>query len=184
MGRDTSACQWNILATAKRRQESYLLRLLKELGEFRHSGYRDVVFGYVASVQAFLDALEDIRLKHPGKLGPLGQVVPIERNFQFEAATFLDKAMEAVSPYIAQLEGIRFFVRVMRRGHKGEISSQEIEKKLDNFILESLKKNGKEAVVNIEEFDKMIVLETAGNLAGAGLITREVKERYPFIKIK
>ncbi len=35
-----------------------------------------------------------------------------------------------------------------------------------------------------EEFEKMIVLETAGNLAGVGLVIREVKERYPFIKIK
>ncbi len=176
--------EWNILATAQRRQENCLLRFLRNSGEFWHSGYRDVVLGHVADVQAFLEALEDARLKKPGKLRPLGQVVPIEKNFQFEAADFLDKAMEAVSPYIARLEGSKFFVRVVRRGHKGEISSQDTEKKLDSFILESLKKEGKEAKVNIEEFDLMIVLETAGNLAGIGIINRELKAKYPFIKIK
>lgn len=39
--------EWNILATAIKRQERYLLRLLSRYGEFRGSGYRDVVMGRV-----------------------------------------------------------------------------------------------------------------------------------------
>ncbi len=158
--------------------------LLKKLGEFRHSGYRDVVLGHVGDVRGFLDALEDMRLKSPGKLRPLGQVVPIEGNFQFDVTDFAEKAEEAVSRYVDQLADCRFFVRVVRRGHKGEISSQDTEKKLDGFIMESLGKEGEKAVVDIEGFEKMIVLETAGNVAGIGLITRRMKERYPLIKIR
>ncbi len=35
--------EWNILATAIKRQERYLLRLLSRYGEFMGSGYRDIV---------------------------------------------------------------------------------------------------------------------------------------------
>ena len=176
--------KWNILATARRRQERYVLRLLNNYGEFRGSGYRDVILGYVADVPAFLEALESVRREAPGKLRSLGQIVPLERNFQFDVSGFSDKAKEAVLPYIDQLENSRFFVRVVRRGHKGEISGMETEKELDRFILESLEKDGKQATVNIEEFEKMIIIETVEDRAGAGLITREMKGKYPFIKIR
>ncbi len=176
--------KWNILATAQKRQERYVLRLLNNYGEFRRSGYRDVILGYVADVPIFLEALESIRREAPGKLKSLGQIVPLERNFQFDVADFRDKAKEAVSPSIDQLENSRFFVRVVRRGHKGELSGMETEKELDGFILESLEKKGKPATVNIEEFEKMIIIETVENGAGVGLITKEMKEKYPLIKVK
>jgi tRNA(Ser,Leu) C12 N-acetylase TAN1 len=176
--------KWNVLATARRRQERYVLRLLNNHGEFRGSGYRDVILGCVADVPAFLEALESIRREAPGRLRSLGQIVPLERNFQFDVADFREKAKEAVLPYIDQLENSRFFVRVVRRGHKGEISGMETEKELDGFILESLEDKGKRATVNIEEFEKMIIIETVENRAGVGVITRETKERYPFVKVK
>lgn len=39
--------QWNILAASFMRKERYLLNLLRNYGEFRGSGYRDVVLGKV-----------------------------------------------------------------------------------------------------------------------------------------
>ncbi len=176
--------KWNILATSQKRQERYVLRLLNNYGEFRGSGYRDVILGYVVDVSAFLDTVESIRREAPGKLRSLGQIVPLEKNFQFDVADFRDKAKEAVSPYIDRLENSRFFVRVVRRGHKGEISGMETEKELDGFVLESLEKRGKTATVNIEEFEKMVVIETVENRAGVGVITREMKEKYPLVKVK
>ncbi len=176
--------KWNILATAQKRQERYLLRLLNNYGEFRGSGYRDVILGYVADIPAFLEALEGIRREAPQKLRSLGQIVPLEKNFQFDVADFREMAKEAVSPYIGQLEDSRFFVRVVRRGHKGELSGMEAEKELDGFILKSLEDKGKRAMINIEEFEKMIIIETVENRAGVGLLTRELKEKYPLIKVK
>jgi tRNA(Ser,Leu) C12 N-acetylase TAN1 len=114
----------------------------------------------------------------------LGQIVPLERNFQFDVADFRDKAREAVLPYIDQSENSRFFVRVVRRGHKGEISGMETERELDGFILESLENKGKRATVNIEDCEKMIIIETVENRAGVGLITRETKGKYPFVRVK
>lgn len=157
---------------------------MSKFGEFRSSGYRDVVVGHVKDLQGFLETAESMRRENPRKLQPLSQIVPVERNFQFEVSDFMDKAKEAVFPYVNQLENSRFFVRVVRRGHKGEISSLEVEKALDAFILESLGREGRQATVRIEDFEKMIVVETVGNTAGVGLITRDMKEKYPLIKIK
>lgn len=176
--------EWNILATAFRRQGRYLLRLLNKYGEFRGSGYRDVVIGRVEDVSAFLETLENLRRENPGKLSPLSQIVPLERTFQFDLSDFEDKLKEAISPYVEQVENSKFFVRVKRRGHKGEISSLDVEKEMDTFILETLTKAGKQAQINIEEANKIIIVETIENCAGVGLITREMKEKYPFIKVK
>jgi len=43
--------EWNILATASMRQERYLLRLLSKYGDFKGSGYRNVIIGRVENVE-------------------------------------------------------------------------------------------------------------------------------------
>lgn len=103
--------QWNILATAQWRHERHLLRLLNQFGEFRGSGYRDVILGYVEDVQAFLETLDKARREDPERFWPLGQIVPVERNFQFDVSDFEEKAENAIAPYINQLEGTKFYVK-------------------------------------------------------------------------
>jgi tRNA(Ser,Leu) C12 N-acetylase TAN1 len=176
--------EWNILATASMRQERYLLRLLSNYGDFKGSGYRGVVIGRVENVDTFLETLETLRQEKPEKLRPLSQIVPIERTFQFDLSDFKDKLREAISPYIELVENRRFYVRVMRRGHKGEISSLEVEQEMDAFVLNTLKRSGKEAQIAFKDPDRIIIVETVENRAGVGLITREMKEKYHLIKVK
>lgn len=177
--------EWNVLATASMRKERYLLRLLHAYGEFKGSGFRDVIVGKVEKVEAFLETLESIRREHPGRLRHLSQIVPIEKTFQFDLLDFREKLKEIVTPYTEQLENnCRFYVRVKRRGHKGELSSLEIEKEMSVFILDALEKTGKKAQIRFEDPDKFIIVETVGNRAGVGLITRAMRERYPFIRVK
>ncbi len=177
--------KWNVLATAFMRKERHLLRFLREYGEFRGSGFRDVVVGQVESVEAFLDALADTRREHPGRLRHLSQIVPVDKTFQFELSDFRVKLKDAVVPYAEQLENdCRFSIRVKRRGHKGVLSSLEIEKEMTVFLLDVLEKSGKQARVSFEDPDKFIIVETIGNRAGIGLITRAMRERCPFIRVK
>ncbi len=177
--------EWNVLATAFMRKERYLLRLLRAYGEFKGSGFNDVIVGKVETVEAFLETLESISREHPGRLRHLSRIVPIEKTFQFDLSDFREKLKEAVAPYVEQLENdCRFYVRVKRRGHKGELSSLEIEKEMSALILDALEKGGKQAQVKFEDPDKIIIVETIGNRAGVGLITREMRERCPFIRVK
>ena len=96
----------------------------------------------------------------------------------------MDKLKETVLPYVEKVEGKKFYVRVKRRGHKGEMSSLEIEKEISSFIFEKIEKAGKQAQVSFTDPDVVIVVETIANRAGIAFITREMKEKYPLIRIK
>ncbi len=177
--------EWNVLATAFMRKERHLLRLLSAYGEFRGSGFRDVIVGKVENVETFLEALANTGREHPGRLRYLSQIVPIGKTFQFELSDFKEKVKDAIVAYMEQMENnCRYYIRIKRRGHKGELSSMEIEKELSAFLLDALAKVGKRAQVRFEDLDTFIVVETIGNRAGIGLITRTLRERYPFIRVK
>jgi tRNA(Ser,Leu) C12 N-acetylase TAN1 len=52
------------------------------------------------------------------------------------------------------------------------------------FIVDALDKDGKKVQIAFEDPDTFVIVETAGNRAGVGLITRAMRERYPFIRAK
>jgi len=125
-----------------------------------------------------------MRQENPGRMRSLSQVVPLERTFHFNLPDFMDRLKETISPYAERIKDKKFYVRVKRRGHKGEISSQEVEKESAGFILETLEKAGKQAHVKFDDPDAIIVVETIADWAGLAFITRQMKEKYPLVKIK
>jgi len=60
----------------------------------------------------------------------------------------------------------------------------ESEKELDEWLLAQLEMAGKKARIDFEAPDKIVVIEMVQNECGVGLITKEMKERFTFIKIK
>ena len=175
---------FNVVATSQRGAEWRLLRLLRRFGNFTRSGFRDVVVGRVLSTERLLEELLLLSEKAPSEVSPLSQVVPIRDTFVFNLDEILDRLRSTLLGYVDDLAGKRFYVRVMRRGHKGELSSLQIEQALDAFLKEELPKKGVEPKIDFKDPDIIVVVETIGDIAGVGLITKEMKERYPFIKIK
>jgi adenylyl- and sulfurtransferase ThiI len=176
--------EWNILATAFWGRGKDALRLLTPHGEFKGSGFKDVLQGYVEDVHLLLDKLELMRQENPDKITSLSQILALERTFTFNLPDFMDKLKETVLPYVEKVEGKKFYVRVKRRGHKGEMSSLEIEKEISSFIFEKLEEAGKPAQVSFSDPDVIIIVETIANRAGVALVTREMREKYPLIKVK
>jgi adenylyl- and sulfurtransferase ThiI len=176
--------EWNVLVATYRGQEKKSLRFLTRHGEFNSSGFKDLLRGHVADVNLFLDNLESMRRENPDPMNSLSQIVPLERTFSFKLPDFMDKLKEAVLPDIEKVEGKKFYVRVKRRGHKGEMSSQEIEKEISGFVIDKIEKAGKEVHVSFNDPDVIIVVETIANWAGVVSITRAMKEKYPFVKVK
>jgi len=176
--------EWNILATAYWGRGKDALRLLALHGEFKGSGFKDVLQGHVEDVNLLLEELELMRKENPDRMNSLSQILPLERTFSFTLPDFMDKLKKTVSPYVEKVEGKKFYVRVKRRGHKGEMSSLEIEKEISSFIFEELQKAGKQAQVSFSDPDLVIIVETIANRAGVALVTREMKEKYPLIRIK
>jgi len=168
--------EWNILATAFWGRGKDTLRLLTLHGEFKGSGFKDVLLGHVEDVNLFLGKLELMRQESPDRMNSLSQVLPLERTFSFSLPEFMDKLKESVLPHVEKVEGKKFYV--------GEMSSLEIEKEISGFIFEELQEAGKQAQVSFSDPDVVIIVETIANRAGVALITRETKEKYPLIKIK
>jgi len=175
---------WNVLVATHWGQEKKSLRFLSQHGEFKSSGFKDVLQGHVEDVNLFLDKLELMRQENSSRIRSLSQIVPLERTFYFELPDFMDKLNETLSSYAEKVGDKKFYVRVKRRGHKGEISSQEIEKEIAGVVIENIEKAGKQAHVSFDDPDVIIVVETIANWAGVTSITREMKEKYALLKVK
>jgi hypothetical protein len=88
--------EWNVLVATHRGQEKKSLRFLSQHGEFKRSGFKDVLLGHVEGVNLFLDKLEFMRQENPGRLSSLSQIVPLERTVSFKLTDLLDKPKETV----------------------------------------------------------------------------------------
>lgn len=176
--------EWNILVTALWGQGKKVLQVLTQHGEFKSSGFKDVLQGHVEDVRFFLEKLELMRQENPDRINALSQIVPLERTFYFKLPDLMDKLKETISPYIEKIEDKKFYVRVKRRGHKSELSSQEMEKEIAGFFVENFENAGKQAHVGFNDPDVILVVETIANWAGVAWITRDMKEKYPLVKVK
>ncbi len=176
--------EFNIVATMDR--EGRFGHLMKELslyGEFHRTDFFGVVLGRVEDPGAFLETVRAKREKQLVAFQDLGRVLLIDRVFTFCPNNFLARVSEAVRPYIPSLAGERYYVRLERRGFKGVIVSPEAEQALDRSIEEELEKKGTSARVDFENPDAVVVVETFGDRCGVGLLTREMRERYDFVRV-
>lgn len=175
---------WNVVATSQMGQEQRLLRELADLGDFQGSGFREVLIGRVPDPDAFVETLKGRWDSQPFLPDILSTVVPVRQVFPFTLENLMERLHEAVLPFLPHLDGKAFYVRVKRRGHKGEIKSQEVEQALDRHILDALANRGAAARVDFQNPDAILAVELLHNQCGLALITRDMKEHYPFIKVK
>jgi tRNA(Ser,Leu) C12 N-acetylase TAN1 len=171
---------WNVLVTSLLGQERNVYRELRQSGDFRRTDFKDVFLGWTEDMEAFLGAvLSNTFLKER-----IGKVVPIEQTFSFRAGDFEEKLEWALQVYLPRLSGSRFHVRMERRGFKGKLNSLEIEQEMDRLLKERLLEAGKGCGIDFSDPDHILVVETVADWCGVGLITREMKERFPFIKVR
>jgi tRNA(Ser,Leu) C12 N-acetylase TAN1 len=59
-----------------------------------------------------------------------------------------------------------------------------VERRLGEYVLELATQQGKALRVSFQDSDYIVTVETVGNRCGIALITRELRTRYPFVKIR
>lgn len=175
---------WNVVVTSYMHQEKRLLQELRGLGEFQPTGFRAVLIGQVHDIVEFLEILRERCEKKPFLPELLSSVVPIRKVFPFTLDNLMARLQEEALALGPEIGDRAFYVRMQRRGHKGELSSQEVEQALDQFLKEELSGRGQKCHIDFVAPEAIVVVETVHNQCGLGLVTRELKERYPFIKIK
>src|SRR6266436_342638 len=154
---------WNVLATSLEGRRDALLMALRRLGKFRRGGYRNVVVGAVESVDEFLARVREALDADPLLPTALARVVPIEATVRFEAPTAVETLAAAAEPFVDRLAGGSFFVRLERRGLKARLHTPRVE---------------------FKDPDAVLVIETIGDEAGIGVVTRALRTQHPFVKIR
>lgn len=176
---------WNVVATVRNEAYAEARRALGELGPVAKTDYFNVLVMAVPDVRAFAESLAAFWQADPDLAGILGRVTPLERTFELQSAAELEeRAREAVAPWLEQLAGASFHVRMHRRGFKGRISSQAEERFLDGWIEARLAEAGRPAAtVTFADPDFILDLETVGQRGGVSLWSRDDLARYPFLRL-
>ena len=175
---------WNVVLTSRMGEENRLLQEMADYGEFHLSGFRAVIIGKVPDSAQFLELLKHKWETQPFFPEMLSTATPIQALFPFTLEDLLERLKHEALAFLPAIGEKPFYVRVKRRGHKGEISSQEVEQALDRFLLDELAAQGREGRIDFNRPDCILLVELLHNQGGLTLITREMKERYPFIKVK
>ncbi len=179
---DTGA-PWNVLVTAQEGSARDLKRLVKNYGVFRWSNFRNVLLGWVPEPGVFFSALAEVLEREPFVHNWLGKVVPIAITLPVCVDSFAQDVEKQLSGLLEQLGGKSFYVRVERRGHKGQLHTHELEQQLGNYLWDQLQRRDHHPTVSFKDPDVVIIVEIAGQMAGIGVIPRQLREEFSFIKL-
>ncbi|MEJ2061232.1 MAG: THUMP domain-containing protein [Acidihalobacter sp.] len=174
---------WNVVVSTIAGHYQKAGRLLWPYGPVHRTDYFNVLTLRVDDVTQFLEQFREDFVKKPSIADCFGRVMPVTVRFAFQSPQeFETSACEAAVPWLTQLAGRRFHVRMHRRGFKGRLSSQHEEQFLDHEIIE---RTGPEApaTVDFDDPDFIIAVETLGREAGLSLWDRAARARYPFLKL-
>jgi tRNA(Ser,Leu) C12 N-acetylase TAN1 len=174
---------WNVLATAKNHEQGRLARRLKQLGDFCWSPYPGLLIGRVTDHQAFLEQLRWREEGEPEYLFPLARLLPLDRTFRFTTEALLSLLKADAQEYARRIGNGSFYVRAERRGHKEDLHCREIERALTEIVLESSERRGCAPHVTFHDPDFIVAVEIVGDECGVGLITKSMRERFPFVKV-
>lgn len=174
---------WNVIATANAREHRNPVRLLKHFGDFRWTPYLGVLVGRVEDHQALFEQLSRWEEDEPGVLAPLARIIPLDHTFEFTVGSLPARLKDVVWSYADRIDSGSFYVRLERRGHAGEVHAQAIEQELDELLTKMLLERGMKPSVDFKDPDIIIAAETVGDTCGVGMITRDVRARFPFVRV-
>jgi tRNA(Ser,Leu) C12 N-acetylase TAN1 len=174
---------WNVLVTSQEGTARELRRLIKQYGNFRWSGFRNVLLGQVPDPLAFLRALLADLEQKPFAQNWLGKALPITTTFPVRPETFVQDVESRLAALVDEVGGKSFHVRVERRGHKGELHTHELEQRFGAYLWQQLEAHHAQPAVSFRDPDVVIAIEIAGPTAGIAVISRQLRDAFPFVKI-
>jgi len=114
----------------------------------------------------------------------LAKLLPIERTVRIEPRTAVATLVDAAEPFLDRLAGGSFFVRLERRGLKGQLHTPTLEREVAEPIWRALERRGATPRVDFADPDSILVIETVGEEAGLAVLGRALRRDYPFIKVR
>lgn len=174
---------WNVLVTTQEGASRPLRRLLRRLGTFRASGFRNVILGWVPDVHEFCRGLLTELEGHPEARAWLGRVLPVDLTLDVDPTAFTEAIGEQLDRLATVIGPRSYHVRVERRGHKGVLSTRDLELRFADRLWGALERQGVTPTVSFRDPDVVVAVEIVGDTAGIAVISRELRTAFPFVKI-
>jgi len=174
---------WNIVVTSRPGGQRAVRRALHPFVRLRRAGFRNVLIGRVGDIATFLAEVAELLEQRRSVASALGKIMPVGHIFAIDVSRFHDQLAEETAPLVEQLIGRSFHVRVERRGHKGVINTHAAELALGEALYGALEARGAKPTVTFSDPDVVVAVEVVGNLAGIELLTRELRQRFPFVRV-
>lgn len=176
--------EWNVVVTAGREGFEEAEAALRSLGAVERTRFFNVLVMQVDDTEEFLEKLATMASVNPDLLDRcISRVVPASETFTFQSSDdFRREGRRIVRAHAGELASKSFHVRVERRGLEEVIDSQEEERYLGRQILDALGEQDASAEVTFEDPDVVVAVETVSVRAGVAVLTREARERYPFVR--
>ncbi|MEK4032344.1 THUMP domain-containing protein [Methylocystis sp. IM3] len=174
---------WNVIITIYQDGYKRALRALREFGAATGSPYHNVLVMRVADPLALLESLERRTTEIPALDDAISRVAPAMANFDFESADeFRRKAKEMTLEWAPRLAGRSFHLRFHRRGADCDLPTPEVERFLDDALLEGLRQAGTPGAICFSDPDAVIAIDTVDNRAGLGLWSLEDLARHHLLR--
>jgi tRNA(Ser,Leu) C12 N-acetylase TAN1 len=174
---------WNVVISLFQDGSKRAVRMLEQFGPVEHSAYHNVVLMKVEDPTALLDALEKKIAEMPDLYDAISRVAPAQRSFEFASAeVFLDNARSIMLDWLPLLADRSFHVRLHRRGERHVLRSPEIERILDDDVLDGTRNLGAPARISFADADLIIAIDTVDHRTGLALWSREDLARYRLLR--
>jgi tRNA(Ser,Leu) C12 N-acetylase TAN1 len=174
---------WNVVVCTYQDGFKRALRVLQELGRVERSPYYNVLVMRVEDQMAILEAIERRTDETPALYDAISRISPAMQCFEFHSAQeFRDKAREVLIEWLPRLAGRSFHVRFHRRGPRDDLRTPEIERFLDDTLLDALIEAGTPGTISFSDPDAVIAIETIDDRAGLALWSRDDLARHRLLR--
>ena len=177
---------WNVIVTVRpdHQRVAPLLGELRRLGDFHGTAFRDVLAGQVPDAKGFLDALVDAREAKVAWMEDVVRAIPVECVFAFTPDDLVEQWSARLPGFLERMQRGTCYVRLERRGLVGQVHSVAVERAVADRLFELADARGLRLAVSFSDPDYILLGETLGNECGLAFITREVRQRYPFVQAR
>lgn len=174
---------WNVLVSTYQGGYRRAYRALQKLGPVERTPYHNVIAMAAADPVALLESIERRTEEVPALYDAISRVAPAKAGFRFGSADdFKEKAKAILRAWLPALAGRSFHVRLHRRGAGGELHPHDIERCLDEALLDALAQAGTTGKISFTDPDAVIAVDTIEDCAGIALWTREDLARHRLLR--
>jgi tRNA(Ser,Leu) C12 N-acetylase TAN1 len=156
---------------------------LQDIGPAEPGPYHNVLVMKVDDLMTVLEAIERLTEERPALYDAIARVAPAMRAFDFSSAEgFKDEAKSIVLEWLPSLAGKSFHARLHRRGPKPGLHTPDVERFLDDLIIEETARAGLPARISFTDPDAVIVIDTVDDRAGLAMWTHEDIARHRLVR--